>query len=330
MPSDFTYNYYTGTNRLQNLNGGPDYQYDEIGNLTADPSQNVTSIDWTPYGKVREVTKGDGTTVSFKYDGAGNRIEKSTTSGGATTTTNYVRDASGNVMAMYANDTLQSQPIYGSSRLGMYKGGNIAGVRDLGNKHYELSNHLGNVLAVVTDNINMSNDSTLATIVSASDYYPFGSTMPGRTFSSEDYQYGFNGKEKDQNSEFGNTHYDYGFSIYNPEIGKFLSVDPLAPDFPELSTYQYASNSPIVNIDLDGLEAVMVHGTWSDPETWNDCFANNMLEATNWGDIQKEMIYASWSGSNNSGARMEAAEGLYKWLTSKDNDLRYKKQATLM
>jgi RHS repeat-associated protein len=254
VASNFTYNYYAGTNKLQNLNGGPDYQYDEIGNLVADPSQGVTNIDWTPYGKVRQVTKGDGTTVSFKYDGAGNRIEKSSTSGGATTTTHYVIDASGNVMAMYANDTLQSQPIYGSSRLGMSKGGNRTGERNLGNKHYELTNHLGNVLAVVTDNINMSNDSTTATVVSASDYYPFGSTMPGRTFSSEDYQYGFNGKEKDQNGEFGSIHYDFGARMYNPEIGRWLSTDPVHKNY--ISPYNYSRNNPINYIDPDGRDEI--------------------------------------------------------------------------
>ena len=49
--------------------------------------------------------------------------------------------------------------------------------------------------------------------------------------------------------------YDYGFRIYNPGIGKFLSVDPLTAQFPNLTPYQFASNRPIVAIDLDGLES---------------------------------------------------------------------------
>lgn len=40
----------------------------------------------------------------------------------------------------------------------------------------------------------------------------------------------------------------------NPGTGRFLSVDPLAPDYPELTPYQFASNRPIDGIDLDGLE----------------------------------------------------------------------------
>ena len=68
------------------------------------------------------------------------------------------------------------------------------------------------------------------------------------------YRYGFNGKERDPASEWGQTSYDYGFRIYNPEIGKFMSVDPLAPDYPWYTPYQFAGNMPIWAIDLDGLE----------------------------------------------------------------------------
>ncbi len=80
-------------------------------------------------------------------------------------------------------------------------------------------------------------------------------SMPNRTYNSPDYRYGFNGKEKDDSGEFGNlTHYDYGFRIYNPGIGRFLSVDALSPDYPWYTPYQFAGNKPIWAIDLDGLE----------------------------------------------------------------------------
>jgi len=83
--------------------------------------------------------------------------------------------------------------------------------------------------------------------------YPFGMQMPGRNFSADKYRYGFNGKEKDKDIN-SLTAYDYGFRIYNPAIGKFLSVDPLQQNYPELTPYQFASNRPIEGIDLDGLE----------------------------------------------------------------------------
>lgn len=83
--------------------------------------------------------------------------------------------------------------------------------------------------------------------------------VEGRTFNFGDYCFGFNGKEADTDGEWGageftNTTYDYGFRIYNPSIGKFLSVDPLSPDYPWYTPYQFAGNTPIQAKDLDGLE----------------------------------------------------------------------------
>lgn len=46
--------------------------------------------------------------------------------------------------------------------------------------------------------------------------------------------------------------------IYNPSIGKFLSVDPLFKGYPWYTPYQFAGNKPINCIDLDGLEELDV------------------------------------------------------------------------
>jgi RHS repeat-associated protein len=73
----------------------------------------------------------------------------------------------------------------------------------------------------------------------------------GDNYLAINYRYGFNGKELDTET---NT-YDYGFRIYSGPLGKFLSVDPLYQSYPELTTYQFASNTPIWAVDLDGLEA---------------------------------------------------------------------------
>ncbi len=80
--------------------------------------------------------------------------------------------------------------------------------------------------------------------------------MPGRdTIFKTGYRYGFNGKEMDNETYGGQgNEYDYGFRIYNPRVGRFLSVDPLTNKYPELTPYQYASNRLIDGIDLDGLE----------------------------------------------------------------------------
>ena len=47
--------------------------------------------------------------------------------------------------------------------------------------------------------------------------------------------------------------------LYNPSLSRFLSVDPISKKYPELTPYQFASNTPIQAVDLDGLEAWVVY-----------------------------------------------------------------------
>lgn len=215
-------------------------------------------------------------------------------------------------------------PIYGSARLGQYLGGRKEGQLRLGKKNYELSNHLGNVLAVVTDNINMTAaEGVFATVVSSTDYYPFGLEMKGRTYSNDKYRYGFNGKEKDNAFAITNN-YDYGFRIYNPSIAKFLSVDPLTKSYPWYTPYQFAGNTPIQAIDLDGLEKVTV--------TKYAYLIGYIpkLKKSEWYVIEDQVDWKSFSSaakynisSNNPGAyqNIEDRHNWYVWAAqnAKDN-----------
>jgi RHS repeat-associated protein len=255
--------------------GANNYTYDAIGNLLSDASEGITSIGWNVYGKILSITKG-ASTISYTYDAAGNRISK--TSGGKTTL--YVRDAGGNVLSVYEAATSSNvyqqteRHLYGSSRLGIAIGqavaptgillatGDSAYVRTFvrGEKNFELSNHLGNVLATITDK-KIQHDGGSGTVdyyttdvATAQDYYPFGMLMPGRSYSSGAYRYGFNGKENDNEVKGTGNQQDYGLRIYDPRLGKFLSVDPLTKGYPMLTPYQFASNNPIAGIDVDGGE----------------------------------------------------------------------------
>jgi len=73
--------------------------------------------------------------------------------------------------------------------------------------------------------------------------------------ASTGYRYGFNGQENDPETVgTGNGTQDYGMRIYNPSLGRFLSMDPIAKIYPHYTPYQFAGNSPITYTDLDGLE----------------------------------------------------------------------------
>ncbi|RAJ05425.1 RHS repeat-associated protein [Chitinophaga skermanii] len=152
----------------------------------------------------------------------------------------------------------------------------------------------------------------------AQDYYPFGMAMPGRSFKVKDYRYGFNGKENDNDVKGGGNQQDYGMRIYDPRLGRFLNVDPLRKNYPMLSSYQFASNTPIQAIDLDGAEAFFIHGTTSDSGRWteNDKAkqgVRNILKLTynnyyNVGFNWKDPVH------NDYGIRGEAAKQLASLL----------------
>ena len=131
-----------------------------------------------------------------------------------------------------------------------------------GDKTYELSNHLGNVLATITDRkLGFSNNTSnniashyQAEVTSATDYYPFGSQMPDRSVSSDKARYGFNGMEKETQWSEGN--YDFGARIYDSRIGRWYAVDPLFSKYPDMSSYNGMGNNPIILIDPDGAKIV--------------------------------------------------------------------------
>lgn len=129
--------------------------------------------------------------------------------------------------------------------------------RMLGYKSYEFSNHLGNVLVTLADRkVQVNNTGNIdyftSDIRSYSDYSAFGVQLEGRHGGS--YRYAFNGKEKDSETDL----HDYGMRVYNSRLGKFLSVDPLEPDYPWNSPFAFAENDVIRSIDIEGLEKWIV------------------------------------------------------------------------
>ncbi len=66
------------------------------------------------------------------------------------------------------------------------------------------------------------------------------------------YRFGFNGKENDNEVKGTGNQIDFGSRIYDPRLGRWLSLDPLAKKYPSESPYNFAGNSPISIMDPDG------------------------------------------------------------------------------
>lgn len=86
------------------------------------------------------------------------------------------------------------------------------------------------------------------------DYYPFGSLLPGRNYSSGSYRFGFQGQESDGEINGERNSYAYKYRTHDSRVGRFLSIDPLASEYPHNSPYAFSENRVIDGIDLEGLE----------------------------------------------------------------------------
>src|SRR5690554_467788 len=86
------------------------------------------------------------------------------------------------------------------------------------------------------------------------DYYLFGMPMPSRTFTGNGYRFGFNGAEKENEIYGEGNAYSFTYRLYDARLARFFSVDPLVSEFPYYTSFQFAGNSPITNVDFEGAE----------------------------------------------------------------------------
>ncbi|HRN56501.1 MAG TPA: DUF3289 family protein [Agriterribacter sp.] len=101
---------------------------------------------------------------------------------------------------------------------------------------------------------------TAGNIIEENHYYSFGLKIAAISSKKlghvnegvlkNDYLY--NDKELFDDGEL--NWYNYGFRNYDPQIWRFPQLDPLTDYYAVLTSYQYADNDPIANVDLDGLE----------------------------------------------------------------------------
>ncbi len=111
---------------------------------------------------------------------------------------------------------------------------------------YYLKDHLGNTRVTYTQKGELLQDN---------NYYPFGmSTGEATNYIADaclENKYLYNGKELDD--DLGVGWYDYGARFYDPELGRWHSLDPLAEKYSFQSPFVYGANNPIRFIDFMGM-----------------------------------------------------------------------------
>ena len=100
---------------------------------------------------------------------------------------------------------------------------------------------------------NVTAQSDVLQIKEENNYYPFGLKHKGynNMVNGNEHPYKYNGKELNQ--ELGYNVYDYQARHYEPAIGRWLQIDPLAEDMTRFSPYNFAFGNPIYYIDPDGM-----------------------------------------------------------------------------
>jgi len=266
-PNEWTYVYNANSNQLASTGylGSlhTAYTYDASGNV--DSSDFLYTYDL--YNQLNRVdTSGGSAYLRFGYSVAGERIWKEyhwaylDSTGGDdsipifplgmmmmgggggvppqivqdSSITWYIRGADGKVLAEY--DPLDSTYLHtfiyaGDQRIAMFD--------KLGALHFYLNDHLGSARRVIAAN---------GTPKDKYVYHPYGGESSSTVNTLQTRRY--TGKPLDE--EMGLDLYYYGARYYDPELGRFTQMDPLAGQYPGWGPYVYCGNNPLSNLDRDG------------------------------------------------------------------------------
>jgi RHS repeat-associated protein len=245
----------------------------------------------------------------------------------------WIRDLEGRVLREYKGSPTFNEDVWAWKQDYLYAEGRlVAGERVLWNagydggndswfggvRHYHLD-HLGSV-RLATNSAGRS--------VSQHDYYPFGVT-PTKAYQEQinwadphidamrfaGHQREFLGLLNTENTDY----LDYMHArFYDPNLGRFLSVDPVMDTKTALvkpqswNRYSYVRNNPINATDPDGRLTVILSGTFAEDAVWHKKgTVFNKAVSQRFGE---QAVTFRWSGDNTKVGRAEAAKQLQAFI----------------
>jgi len=232
------------------------YNYDATGNLTQEVNGSTTQTDigYISYNDMpQSITKSSGTSY-YRYDASNMRT---------------VKEISPTDKEYYFEGVVVDQT--GAVKSYQTSEGYATPDGTTVDYFYYVKDWQGTNRSVI--------DAT-GTPVNAYDHYPYGLRMPNRHFvtDGEGNRYQFTGHQYDEETTFEY----HGARYYNRLLGRYMSVDPLASQFFNWSTYNYTMDNPINLVDPTGMA----------PEDW----------------VKKENGSIYWDKNANNQASTKAGE----------------------
>lgn len=209
-------------------NGSGNYTYYNNGSLKTDDNSQITNITYSSYlNQPDEIFLTSSRWIKYTYNGNDELLKAEYNTG------EYWEYA--DIFVFKNGSTYQMAVPDGRA---IYSGGSWI-------YEFDYTDHLGNTRVSFR-----ANGSTLQK-TAATDFDPWGVRLNGTgVVNSFQNRWELQGKEKE--STFNLNRINFGARVYNPTIGRWDRVDPLADKYYAYSTFNYTLNNPINMIDPDG------------------------------------------------------------------------------
>jgi len=262
---------YQAFNRLVTANSNS-YSYDSNGNVTAKTDATGTwAYTWDYENRLKQASLSGGVTITYAYDGLGRRIQRSSSAGSIT---KFVFDGAEVVRDLNADLTVGVEYLNGPGT------DNKLRQTSLGTAAYFITDHLGGTRALADASGNVAASLT---------FDSFGNLTNG----SASTRYTYTGREIDGDTGF----IYYRARWYDPQQGRFLSMDPLGFSGGDVNLYSYVVSNPVNFRDptgtqradrdrpgdiewgrglkkvIDGMPTTPIQKSSCCNKTWTDCYA---------------------------------------------------------
>ncbi|WP_374173550.1 DUF6443 domain-containing protein [Flavobacterium tructae] len=225
---------------IDGSNISEEYTYDANGNMKTDANKGITTPISYNYLDLPNVVTLRGGHIKYTYDAVGVKQRKVVNG----ITTDYANGF------QYENNELKFFP---------HSEGYVSNNKGIYSYIYNYKDHLGNIRVSYGD-ANSNGTIESSEIIEENNYYPFGLKHGGYNYvtslgkgNETAQKYKYNGKELQDELQL--NVYDYGARNYDPALGRWMSIDPLAEKSRRFNPFTYALNNPIYFIDPDGMEA---------------------------------------------------------------------------